>query len=363
MSAMATSAPMMEPKRGILGRRTPDSPRKVRRSDIKVSRSPIVPYRTNACNLLSRGPGSFYRSQRPPGRERPRDACALAQTTGRAHGTETQSTIADQLLAGLPPRALAKLRRHLESVSLPGRQVLAKPGAQIDHVYFPESGMVSLVHALADGTQIEVGVVGREGFVGVAVLNGADTSPIEAMVQTPGSALRMSATVFRAQVARSKPISDAAHRYAQALHVQVSETAACNGRHVLQERLARWLLAARDRAESNELPLSREFLSMMLGARRSRLRRFASRLPFLYASEKNIAWRRGVRMSWMDDFVGWLKNERGQLQGQLVALQSGSMRITKRQSGSTWVDTTQDEIERLRRTLADIDRLIAHHQD
>src|SRR5690242_6124880 len=128
--------------------------------------------------------------------------------------------------------------------------------------------MVSLVHPLSDGTRIEVGVIGREGFVGAAVLLGANSSPIEAMVQIPGSALRMRATVFRAQVARIKPFSDAAHRYAQALHVQVSQTAACNGRHILQERLARWLLAARDRADSDELPLSHEFLSMMLGTRR-----------------------------------------------------------------------------------------------
>jgi CRP-like cAMP-binding protein len=177
-------------------------------------------------------------------------------------------TIANLLLAGLPPRALAQLSRHLEPVSLPGHQILAKPGVQIDHVYFPESGMVSLVHPLADGTQIEVGVTGREGFVGVAVLLGANASPLEAMVQIPGSALRMRATVFREQVARIKPFSDAVHRYAQALHVQVSQTAACNGRHVLQERLARWLLTARDRANSDELPLSHEFLSMMLGSRR-----------------------------------------------------------------------------------------------
>jgi CRP-like cAMP-binding protein len=128
--------------------------------------------------------------------------------------------------------------------------------------------MVSLVHPLRDGTQIEVGVIGREGFVGVAVLLGANSSPVEAMVQIPGSALRMRTTAFRAQVARIKPFSDAAHRYAQALHVQVSQTAACNGRHVLQERLARWLLTARDGADSDELPLSHEFLSMMLGARR-----------------------------------------------------------------------------------------------
>jgi CRP-like cAMP-binding protein len=178
------------------------------------------------------------------------------------------SKIANRLLAGLPAKALAQLRRHLEPVSLARGQSLTKPGVRIDYVYFPESGMVSLVHPLADGTQIEVGVIGREGFVGAAVLLGANSSPIEAMVQIPGSAVRMRATVFRQQVARNKPFSDAAHRYAQALHLQVSQTAACNGRHLLHERLARWLLTAHDRADSDELPLSHEFLSMMLGTRR-----------------------------------------------------------------------------------------------
>jgi CRP-like cAMP-binding protein len=178
------------------------------------------------------------------------------------------STIANRLLAGLPAKARAQLARHLEPVSLPRGQVLTKPGVRINYVYFPEGGMVSLVHPLTDGTQIEVGVIGSEGFVGVPVLLAADTSPVEAMVQIPGSALRMRATVFRQQVARIKSLSDAVHRYAQALHVQISQTAACNGRHLLQERLARWLLTARDRADSDELPLSHEFLSMMLGTRR-----------------------------------------------------------------------------------------------
>ena len=181
---------------------------------------------------------------------------------------KNSSTIANRLLADLPAKARDQLRPHLEPVSLPQGQVLAKPGARIDYVYFPKGGMVSLVQPLGDGTQIEVGVIGREGFVGAAVLLGANSSPVESMVQIPGGGLRMRATVFREQVARNKPFSDAAHRYAQALHLQVSQTAACNGRHVLQERLARWLLTAHDRAESDELPLSHEFLSMMLGTRR-----------------------------------------------------------------------------------------------
>ena len=181
---------------------------------------------------------------------------------------ETPTNVANRLLAGLSSQELARLSRHLEPVMLPPRMVLSVPDAPIEHVYFPERGMVSLVQTLSDGTQIEVGVTGREGFVGIPVLLGATTSPIEAMVQMPGAALRMSAAALREQVAASESLSALLHRYVHALHIQVAQTAACNGRHVLQERLARWLLTARDRADSDELPLSHEFLSMMLGTRR-----------------------------------------------------------------------------------------------
>jgi CRP-like cAMP-binding protein len=129
--------------------------------------------------------------------------------------------------------------------------------------------MVSLVQPLENGVMIEVGMVGNEGLVGVPVLLGADTSPLEAMVQMPGSALRMETSVFRQEIGRRTAFLELLLRYVQALHVQVSLSAACNGRHTLPERLARWLLTARDRATSNKLPLSHEFLSMMLGVRRA----------------------------------------------------------------------------------------------
>jgi CRP-like cAMP-binding protein len=176
--------------------------------------------------------------------------------------------ITNRLLAALPAKELARLRPYLEPLPLPVRLILSKPGASVDYVHFPQSGMVSLVHTLSDGAQIEVGVIGREGFVGIPVLLGADTSPIEAMVQMPGTALRIQVSAFREQVLQNGSFSGLLYRYAQALHIQVAQTAACNGRHVLQERLARWLLTARDRAESDELPLSHEFLAIMLGTRR-----------------------------------------------------------------------------------------------
>ena len=178
------------------------------------------------------------------------------------------NSISNRLLLALTLEDLDGLRAHLELVLLPHKRTLSNPGAPIQHLYFPQEGMVSLVQPL-QGAMIEVGMIGNEGFVGVPVLLGADASPLETMVQIPGSALRIETGAFREKAGRSTTLSGLLLRYAQALQVQVSLTAACNGRHPIPERLARWLLMARDRAPSDELPFGHEFLSMMLGVRRA----------------------------------------------------------------------------------------------
>jgi len=178
-------------------------------------------------------------------------------------------SISNRLLVALPREDLDLLRPHFEPVPLPHKQTLSEPNAPIDHVHFLQEGMVSLVQPLENGAMIEVGMIGNEGFLGVPVLLGADTSPLEAMVQIPGSALRMPASALREEAGRSSAVLGLLLRYVQALHIQVSLSAACNGRHTLPERLARWLLTARDRATSDQMPLSHEFLSMMLGVRRA----------------------------------------------------------------------------------------------
>jgi CRP-like cAMP-binding protein len=177
--------------------------------------------------------------------------------------------IVNRLLAALSPDDLGRLRRHLEPVALPLRKTLSKPGRAIEHVYFPEHGMVSLVAPLADGAFIEVGVVGREGCVGAAVLYGVDTHPAEAMVQVAGSGWRIGAKQLQREAGRSPALTRPLLRFTHALHVQVTQTAACNGRHTLLERLARWLLVTRDRIDSDVVPLTHDLLSMMLGARRA----------------------------------------------------------------------------------------------
>ena len=119
----------------------------------------------------------------------------LPEFFGGAHGSCT--SISNRLLVALAPEDLDPLRPHLEPVPLPHKQILSNPNTPIDHVYFPQEGMVSLVQPLENGAMIEVGMIGNEGLVGAPVLLGAATSPLESMVQIPGSALRMQAGVLR----------------------------------------------------------------------------------------------------------------------------------------------------------------------
>jgi CRP-like cAMP-binding protein len=176
----------------------------------------------------------------------------------------------NRLLAALPPDALAALRPRLEPAELPMREVLQPAGEPIHHVWFPEAGWVSMLAYLEDGDAAEVGLVGREGFLGLPVLLGADRDDLEAMVQCPGTALRMDAAAFRDALEGVPAFRTLLLRWALVHHGQVARTAACNGRHHVDQRLARWLLMAHDRTTGNdEFPMTHEFLSMMLGVRRA----------------------------------------------------------------------------------------------
>jgi Crp-like helix-turn-helix domain len=141
---------------------------------------------------------------------------------------------------------------RLHPVELHLRPTLHAPGEPIAAVHFPETGCVSMLAALEDGNDAEVGVIGSEG-----------------MVQCPGTALRMDTAAFRAELERTPALRTLLLRYALAHHGQVARTAACNGRQHTEQRLARWLLMAHDRAEGDDFPMTHEFLSMMLGVRRA----------------------------------------------------------------------------------------------
>jgi CRP-like cAMP-binding protein len=175
----------------------------------------------------------------------------------------------NRLLSALPPKEVASLYRRFETVDLELHATLSKAGKPIDAVYFPEAGMISLVQTLEDGMAIEVGLIGAEGFFGVPLVLGARATSVEAIVQGTGSALRIPAKAFIAELSRNEKFRALLLRYTQALLSQVIQTAACNGRHNLHQRLARWLLEAHSRMDGQKIAISHEFLALMLGCRRS----------------------------------------------------------------------------------------------
>lgn len=179
-----------------------------------------------------------------------------------------QSTIANHLLAALPRAHYQRMASGLEVVTLAFGDVLLEPGDKIRHVYFPDRALVSLLTLVDGRSALEIGMVGPEGLVGTALALGIGVSPVRALVQGAGVAMRMNAARFLKEMRQSLPLSQSIYRYTHALMAQVAQTAACNRFHVVEERLARWLLMTRDRVRSSSFPLTQEFLSHMLGVRR-----------------------------------------------------------------------------------------------
>ena len=178
----------------------------------------------------------------------------------------TQTT--NRLLSRLSAPDFELLARHLKSVDLPLRKRLETPDRAIDHVYFPESGFASVV---ANGTptdRVEVGIIGREGMTGLAVVLGTDRSPNDTFIQNAGKGLRMPVAELRNAMRKSTSLRDTLLLYVHAFLIQATQTAKANGRSKIEERLARWLLMAHDRLEKDDLVITHEFLSMMLGVRR-----------------------------------------------------------------------------------------------
>jgi CRP-like cAMP-binding protein len=176
---------------------------------------------------------------------------------------------ANRLLALLPAHDYARLRPHLERVPLEYRQSLYEAGKAIRFVYFIETGVGSLVNTMANGEAAEVGTIGNEGIVGLPLLLGDDRAVTSVYVQVPGTGLKMTATLFRKELARSASMRTVMLRYAHAFFNQVAQSAACNHFHSLQQRCCRWLLMTHDRMHSDEFLLTQEFLAMMLGVQRT----------------------------------------------------------------------------------------------
>jgi CRP-like cAMP-binding protein len=195
----------------------------------------------------------------------------------------------NQLLAALPPSEYTRFVSGLERVTLTYGQVLYEPGEPMHEVYFPGDCLVSLLTLVEGHRALEVGLVGREGMIGARLALGAATSSVRALVQGTGTALRMSATRFLKEFRLSPSLQRALFRFTDSLMIQISQTAACNRFHIVEARLARWLLMTAERMASSEFHLTHEFLADMLGVRREGVTVAASGLQ----QRKLISYRRG----------------------------------------------------------------------
>jgi CRP-like cAMP-binding protein len=186
----------------------------------------------------------------------------------------------NRLLAALSVEEYELLAPHLEPVTLNLSEILFQPDERLQHVYFPLNSIVSLLTELSDGNGIEVGLVGREGFVGIsAILGGTETKV--ATVQAQGRALKMRTAKLQEEFRRGGSLQNVLLRYTHALMTQISQSVVCNARHPVEGRMARWLLMYQDRLERDEFELTHEFMAHMLGVRRASVSEIASKLQAL----------------------------------------------------------------------------------
>jgi len=184
----------------------------------------------------------------------------------------------NHLLAALPTTEWQRWQSQLELVDLKLGQVLYEAGCKMSFVYFPIDAIVSLLTVLEDGDSAEIAVVGNEGIVGVSLFMGGETTPSRAVVQSAGRSIRLSAHVLKSEFNISPAVMHLLLRYTQALITQMTQTAACNRHHSLDEQLCRWLLLSLDRLHGSHLVMTQELIANMLGVRREGVTEAAGRL-------------------------------------------------------------------------------------
>jgi CRP-like cAMP-binding protein len=177
--------------------------------------------------------------------------------------------VGNEILRDLPADERNIVSSKLEPVTMKLHDVLHEPGAPIKFGYFPDSGIVSILSVLSDGKSVEVGLIGREGFVGLPLAVGFHSSPTRAICQAPGTGMKITAPALAQVLPQCPNLRKALDRYSLTIGMQASQVAACNGLHEVDARLARWLLMCHDRLGLDSVPLTQEFLSQMLGIRRA----------------------------------------------------------------------------------------------
>jgi CRP-like cAMP-binding protein len=184
--------------------------------------------------------------------------------TSRASGA-----FSNALLAHLSSETIADFSRHLELVQFDVKLVLYEPGQRMQYAYFPETGMVSVVSNMDDGRSIEVGTIGREGMAGATILLTTNTAPYQYYIQIAGNGYRIKAALLKVEVEQKPELRTLLFHYQAAFLMQTMQAAACNGLHSIQQRCCRWILMSQDRVDSETVPLTHEFLGLMLGVRRA----------------------------------------------------------------------------------------------
>jgi len=184
----------------------------------------------------------------------------------------------NHLLAALPTVEFERIAADLELVELPLGQILYEPGKQMSHAYFPVSAVVSLHYVMASGASAESAGVGNEGVVGISLFMGGDTTPSSAVVPIAGHAYRLQSHLLKREFSRAGLMQRLLLRYTQALLTQISQTAACNRHHSVEQQLCRWLLLTLDRAPTRELVMTQQLVASMLGVRREGITEAAGNL-------------------------------------------------------------------------------------
>jgi CRP-like cAMP-binding protein len=192
--------------------------------------------------------------------------------------TQTHAPLTNRILASLSQADFTHIAPLLKNATHEQGVVLQETGDEVEHIHFPHSGMISLLAVLKDGKAIETATVGREGVVGAMAGLGLHTALARAVVQVPMVGSQIAAAPFRKIVQQSNELRDLIVKYNEVLLAQVQTTAACNALHHVEARLSRWILQTRDRTDTDRVPLTQEFMSEMLGVRRTSVSEVASKL-------------------------------------------------------------------------------------